>query len=135
MDFQFLVQHVKSFENPYGVNDVSFRFEATDNSVLRVLDQWAFSGQDSQKKTYTFRLIDGYWKYGNGEKINGGEMNEGTINKEVIKLYMEYLWLLDYIFGGHTFDIIGRKKDRALWVYGHASEDYNFEINNKKRSS
>lgn len=68
-------------------------------------------------------------------KYKENKQEKTKANKEVIKMYMEYLWLLDYIFGGHTFDIIGRKKDRALWVYGHASEDYNFEINNKKRSS
>ena len=61
-------------------------------------------------------------------KYKENEQEKIKANEEVIKMYMEYLWLMDYVFGGHTFDIIGRKKDRALWVYGHATRNYNFEV-------
>ena len=46
-------------------------------------------------------------------------------NKEVNCMYSEYLWLLDEIFGGHDYETMhGRLIDRALWVYGHATEEY-----------
>ena len=62
------------------------------------------------------------------KKYTKNKQEKPKANEDVINMYMEYLWLLDYVFGGHTFKIIGRKIDRALWVYGHAAKEYNFEI-------
>lgn len=41
---------------------------------------------------------------------------------DVVNMYSEYIWLLEKLFGKKNID---RKTDRALWVYGHASRDYN----------
>lgn len=41
---------------------------------------------------------------------------------DVVNLYMEYIWLLERLFGRKN---INRETDRALWVYGHASEGFN----------
>ena len=35
---------------------------------------------------------------------------------DVMNMYSEYIWLLEKLFGNKN---IGRKIDRALWVYGH----------------
>lgn len=35
---------------------------------------------------------------------------------DVMNIYSEYIWLLEKLFGNKN---IGRKIDRALWVYGH----------------
>lgn len=40
---------------------------------------------------------------------------------DVVNMYSEYIWFLEKLFGNKS---IGRKIDRALWVYGHASGEY-----------
>lgn len=37
----------------------------------------------------------------------------------------EYMWLLKDVFGDSRID---RKTDRALWVYGHAGEKFDDQI-------
>ena len=39
----------------------------------------------------------------------------------VVNMYNEFLWLLNELFGEISIE---RKLDRALWVYGHAGEDF-----------
>ncbi|NEX01674.1 hypothetical protein SAMN04487829_1279 [Pseudobutyrivibrio sp. NOR37] len=38
---------------------------------------------------------------------------------KVTNMYLEYCWLITTLFGGKEIE---RKIDRALWVYGHATE-------------
>ena len=42
---------------------------------------------------------------------------------EVSAMYMEYIWLLEKVFGKYNID---RETDRALWTFGHA--DTNWEL-------
>ncbi len=43
---------------------------------------------------------------------------------KVINMYNEFLWLLNELFDTYTID---RKLDRALWVYGHATDKYSLK--------
>lgn len=50
------------------------------------------------------------------DQIFIGAAPSKTDVKAVIKMYNEYLWLLNAVFGKKN---ISRSLDRALWVYGH----------------
>ena len=39
--------------------------------------------------------------------------------RDVVNMYSEYIWLLEILFCTKSID---RKTDRALWVYGHATD-------------
>lgn len=39
--------------------------------------------------------------------------------RDVVNMYSEYIWLLEKLFSSKSID---RKTDRALWVYGHATD-------------
>ncbi len=50
-------------------------------------------------------------------------------NPDVINMYSEYIWLLNDVFKEEIHKdksvmFISRELDRALWVYGHASDKY-----------
>lgn len=43
---------------------------------------------------------------------------------EVSAMYMEYIWLLEKVFGKYKID---RKTDRALWAFGHATSEWSLD--------
>ncbi len=57
----------------------------------------------------------------NPSQIYVGEAPAKNDVKKVVNMYMEYIWLLEKLFGTYSID---RQIDRALWAYGHASDEF-----------
>ncbi len=58
----------------------------------------------------------------NPNMIYVGSSPDKSDTKSVVKMLLEYIWLLEKVFGKSNID---RTIDRALWVYGHADEKFN----------
>lgn len=58
-------------------------------------------------------------------RVFAGMSLEKNNSKAVVNLLLEYMRLLQGLFGKYSID---RKIDRALWVYGHATEKFEGEL-------
>ncbi len=59
------------------------------------------------------------------DQVYVGEAPAKKNINDVVNMYSEYVWLLEKLFGYKEID---RRIDRALWVYGHATDNFSITV-------